>query len=92
MTASEPHAESAATPESGAFGACPYSEETVAGCRFYRAAAQHGAYPGAAECRSAIAMSGPVYLRRRVCLRRTLPGSVPVSLDGAPVTRRSRKP
>jgi hypothetical protein len=69
MNARTPSAHAAATADTNVFAVCPYSEETLAGCRFYRAASQHAAYPGAADCRSAIALSGPIYLRRRACRR-----------------------
>jgi len=48
---------------------CPYSEETVTGCRNYLPVSQHGGFPGAAACRLAVRLPGSDYIRQTVCRR-----------------------
>jgi hypothetical protein len=51
---------------------CPYSEETVTGCRNYVAVSQHGGFPGAARCRHAVQLPTSEYIRHTLCRRRIL--------------------
>ena len=48
---------------------CPYSEETVAGCRHYRSKSEHGDFPDAAECEWVLVVSLSSHQRRRICGR-----------------------
>ena len=48
---------------------CPYYEETVAGCRHYRAKSEHGDFPDAAECRWVVVVSLSSHQRQRICGR-----------------------
>jgi hypothetical protein len=48
----------------GFLGLCPYSEETVVGCRFYR--------PVSAHCEDASVLNGADHVRYTVCQRRML--------------------
>jgi hypothetical protein len=54
-----------------ASGLCPYSEETVAGCRHYRPISTHGDFPEAAHCAEAAVLSGANHIRHTICRRRT---------------------
>lgn len=54
-----------------ASGLCPYSEETVAGCRHYRPISAHGDFPEAAHCAEASVLSGADHIRQTICRRRT---------------------
>ena len=56
----------------GVLGLCPYSEETVVGCRFYRPVSAHGDFPGAAHCEDASVLNGADHVRYTVCQRRML--------------------
>jgi hypothetical protein len=60
-------------PDEGAAasGLCPYSEETVAGCRHYRPISAHGDFPEAAHCAKASVLSGADHIRHTICRRRT---------------------
>jgi hypothetical protein len=49
---------------------CPYSEETVAGCRNYVPASEHGGFPGAAHCQWAMRLPTSQYIRNSLCRRR----------------------
>jgi hypothetical protein len=51
-------------------GLCPYSEETVAGCRYYRPISAHGDFPEAAHCAEASALHGSSHIRHTICRRR----------------------
>ena len=53
---------------------CPYSRETLAGCRLYRPRSEHGAGPDAAECAFSVATEPGPYLRTVICRRRRLDG------------------
>jgi hypothetical protein len=53
-----------------ASGLCPYSEETVAGCRYYRPISAHGDFPEAAHCAEAFVLSGADHIRHTICRRR----------------------
>jgi hypothetical protein len=55
---------------SDALGSCPYSEETVTGCRYYLPVSQHGGFPGAASCRLAVKLPTSDYIHHTVCRRR----------------------
>jgi hypothetical protein len=46
---------------------CPYSEETVTGCRNYLPVSQHGGFPGAARCRFALRLLTSEYIRHTLC-------------------------
>ncbi|MFI5287591.1 MAG: hypothetical protein ACHQ4F_14910 [Candidatus Dormibacteria bacterium] len=48
---------------------CPYSEETMAGCRHYLPVSQHGGFPGAGHCRLAVKVPTSCYIRTMVCTR-----------------------
>jgi hypothetical protein len=48
---------------------CPYSEETMAGCRHYLPVSQHGGFPGAGLCRWAVKVPTSCYIRTMVCTR-----------------------
>jgi hypothetical protein len=52
-----------------ALGLCPYSEETVAGCRHYHPISAHGDFPEAAHCSDAIVISGTDHIRHTICGR-----------------------
>ena len=56
----------------GFLGLCPYSEETVVGCRFYRPVSAHGDFPGAGHCEDASVLNGADHVRYTVCQRRML--------------------
>lgn len=47
---------------------CPYSEETVTACRYYRPRSEHGDAPDAASCRHALVIHVSSAVRRRHCL------------------------
>ncbi len=51
-------------------GLCPYSEETVAGCRHYRPLSAHGDFPEAAHCAEASVLGGAGHIRHTICRRR----------------------
>jgi hypothetical protein len=51
---------------------CPYSEETVVGCRFYTPRSAHGDFPGAAQCADAVIISGAHHIRQTVCRREVI--------------------
>lgn len=53
-----------------ALGLCPYSEETVAGCRHYLPVSEHGDFPEAGHCRDAFLISGTDHIRYTICARR----------------------
>ena len=53
-----------------ASGLCPYSEETLAGCRYYRPISAHGDFPEAAHCAEASVVSGADHIRHTICRRR----------------------
>ena len=62
---------------------CPYSEETVAACRHYRAKSVHGDFPDAAECQWVLVVSLSSHQPRRICGR---PGAQPhPRTHGAPL-------
>ncbi len=48
---------------------CPYSEETVTGCRHYRAKSEHGDFADAAECQAVLVISLSSHQRQRTCRR-----------------------
>ena len=48
---------------------CPYSEETVTGCRHYAPVSVHGGFPGAACCHWAVNLSTHDYIRTLMCRR-----------------------
>jgi len=50
-------------------GLCPYSEETVAGCRHYRPVSAHGDFPEAGHCVDAVVISGTGHIRQTICGR-----------------------
>ena len=52
-----------------ALGLCPYSEETVAGCRHYRPVSAHGDFPEAGQCIDAVVISGTGHIRYTICGR-----------------------
>ena len=52
-----------------ALGLCPYSEETVAGCRHYHPVSAHGDFPGAGRCIDAFVISGTDHIRYTICSR-----------------------
>jgi hypothetical protein len=52
-----------------ALTACPYSGETVAACRHYRPASEHGDFPEAAECRDTFIVPLSNGIRQRMCRR-----------------------
>ena len=68
---------------SDALGSCPYSEETVTGCRFYLPVSQHGGFPGAARCQLAVKLPTPNYIHQSVCRRRIV-GAAHPHLDVRP--------
>ena len=49
---------------------CPYSEETLVGCRYYTPRSAHGDFPEAAQCAEAEIVSGPQHIRQAICRRR----------------------
>lgn len=49
---------------------CPYSEETVVGCRYYRPISAHGDFPEAAHCAEASVLGGAGHIRHTICRRR----------------------
>jgi hypothetical protein len=49
---------------------CPYSEETVVGCGYYRPRSAHGDFPGAAQCVDAEIVSGASHVRHTICRHR----------------------
>ena len=49
---------------------CPYSEETVAGCRYYRPISAHGDFPEAAHCAEASVLGVDGHIRHTICRRR----------------------
>jgi hypothetical protein len=49
---------------------CPYSEETVVGCRYYRPRSAHGGFPGAGRCADAEIVSADRHIRQTICRRR----------------------
>lgn len=51
---------------------CPYSRETVAGCRFYRPRSEHGSGPDAADCAFSVATAPGPHIRTVTCRRRRL--------------------
>ena len=51
---------------------CPYSRETVAGCRFYRPRSEHGSGPDAADCALSVVTEPVPHLRMVLCRRRRL--------------------
>ena len=67
---------------SDTLGPCPYSEETVTGCRHYIPVSQHGGSPGASRCRLAVNLPAPDYIQRSVC-RRRIGGAPHPDLDGS---------
>ena len=48
---------------------CPYSRETVAGCRLYRPRSEHGSGPDAADCGWSVATEPGPHLRTVICRR-----------------------
>jgi hypothetical protein len=50
---------------------CPFSDETVVGCRHYVPVSEHGDSPWAGECRFAQTFRVTEHVRRRHC-RRTM--------------------
>ena len=54
-----------------ALGLCPYSEETVAGCRYYHPLSAHGDFPEAGRCTDAVVISGTDHIRRTICTGRS---------------------
>ena len=50
-------------------GLCPYSEETVAGCRHYHPVSAHGDFPEAGHCIDAVVISGTGHIRHTICAR-----------------------
>jgi hypothetical protein len=67
----------------GVLGLCPYSEETVAGCRHYRPVSAHGDFPGAGHCEEASVLNGVDHIRHTICRRRM------ESAAGFPVDRQN---
>ncbi len=53
-----------------ALGLCPYSEETLNGCRHYHPIAEHGDFPEAGHCKDAFLISGADHIRYTICARR----------------------
>ena len=51
---------------------CPYSEETVAGCRHYQPISAHGDFPEAGRCTDAFVISGTGHIRNTICSRRAV--------------------
>ncbi|HVC41543.1 MAG TPA: hypothetical protein VND54_06165 [Candidatus Saccharimonadales bacterium] len=49
---------------------CPYSEETVVGCRFYRPVSAHGDFPEAGHCADASVLTSADHIRHTICRRR----------------------
>jgi hypothetical protein len=49
---------------------CPYSEETLTGCRFYQPISEHGGFPEAGQCKDAFLISGADHIRSTICARR----------------------
>lgn len=73
MSNAHPEVQAAGTPvPSGvdALGLCPYSEETLNGCRHYHPIAEHGDFPEAGHCRDALLISGADHIRHTICARR----------------------
>lgn len=68
---------------SDALGSCPYSEETVTGCRYYLPVSQHGGFPGAASCRLAVKLPTSDYIHHTVCRRRIV-GAAHALVDVSP--------
>jgi len=64
----------------GLMGRCPYSEETVMGCRHYEPVSAHGDFPEAAHCKEASVISGSDHVRHTVCRRRQGVAAIP-SMD-----------
>ncbi|MBV9101846.1 MAG: hypothetical protein JOZ46_10520 [Candidatus Dormibacteraeota bacterium] len=54
---------------------CPFSQETVAACRFYRPLSEHSDAPGAERCRYADAVAVTNRVRRWICYREATGGS-----------------
>jgi len=50
---------------------CPYSEETLAGCRHYRPRSAHGDFPEAGQCTEAFTISGTEHIRHIICRRQS---------------------
>ncbi len=50
-------------------GLCPYSGETVAGCRHYQPVSAHGDFPEAGRCIDAVVISGTGHIRYTICGR-----------------------
>lgn len=48
---------------------CPYSEETIAGCRYYHPLSAHGDFPDAGHCTDAFVISGTDHIRYAICGR-----------------------
>lgn len=46
---------------------CPYSEETMTGCRNYLPVSQHGGFPGAARCQFALRLPTSEYIEHTLC-------------------------
>ena len=69
---------------SDALGSCPYSEETMTGCRHYLPVSQHGGFPGAARCRLAMKLPTPDYIHQAVCRRRIVGGEDHISPGALP--------
>ena len=59
------------TTDVDSLGLCPYSEETVAGCRHYTPVSEHGDFPGAGHCKEAFTLSGTDHIRYILCGRRS---------------------
>jgi hypothetical protein len=59
---------------------CPFSDETVVGCRHYLAVSEHGDFPGAADCRFEQRLRVTEHVRRRLCQRRA-PLAAPTTYD-----------
>ena len=49
---------------------CPFSHETVAGCRNYVPVSEHGDFPEAADCVFAQKVRVSTHVRRTLCSRR----------------------
>jgi hypothetical protein len=52
---------------------CPYSEETVVGCRYYRPRSAHGDFPDAGQCADAEIVSAGSHVRQTICRRQKPP-------------------
>ncbi len=66
----EPHPDAPpAYSDVDALGLCPYSEETVAGCRYYHPVSAHSDFPEAGHCTDAVVISGSDPIRYTICCR-----------------------